>query len=125
MTAIVTGDADGGDVFLNRSTHNVSDVSMESEVNDFDAVPNELQIDGIDRAVVSVTNRNGGENSDGCSHGFRQNGQKKSGSQENTSGRRDFVAGCSEPAKVGINPLRRRLKTLLVEIKKKVIRCQR
>ena len=38
---------------------------MEPEVNDFDPVPDELEIDRVDRAVVAIAKRNGGENANG------------------------------------------------------------
>ncbi len=60
VTAVVTGNANGGDVLLNRRPNDIADVAMEAEIDNLDAVSNELEIDRVDRAVVSVTNRDGG-----------------------------------------------------------------
>src|SRR4030095_16425482 len=60
VAAIVTGDADRAHVFLNRRAHDVADGSMVPEVNYLDAVPDEFQVDGVDRAIVPITNRHGG-----------------------------------------------------------------
>ena len=57
------------DIFLDGRTHDILGVSVIPEINDFDPVPDELEVDGIDGAVVPVTNRNSGENSDRRSHG--------------------------------------------------------
>ena len=61
MTAIVTGNANGGDVLLNSRADDIASVAMEAEIDNLDAVPDEFQIDGVDRAVVPVANGDGGE----------------------------------------------------------------
>ena len=63
MPAIVTGNADGAHVLLDGRAHNVADRAMVTEINDFNPVPNELQVDRIDRAVVSITNWHSGQDS--------------------------------------------------------------
>ena len=62
VPAVVAGDADGRDIFLNRRAHDVADITMKAEINDFDPVPDEFEIDRIDRAVVSIADRDGGQN---------------------------------------------------------------
>ena len=43
-------------------------VTMKTEVNDFDPVPDEFEVDRVDRAVMPVANRHRGENSNRCGH---------------------------------------------------------
>jgi hypothetical protein len=38
---------------------------MEPEVNNFDPVPDELEVDRVDGAIVTIANRNSGENANG------------------------------------------------------------
>jgi hypothetical protein len=47
-------------------------VALIPEINHFDPVPDKFQVDRVDRAVVSVTNRNGGQNSNGRRHFFQE-----------------------------------------------------
>ena len=65
VPAVVTGNADGAHVLLNGGAHDVADITMKAEINDLDAVPDEFEIDRVDRAVVSIANRDGCENSNG------------------------------------------------------------
>ena len=53
------------DVLLDGGAHDVARITMKAEVDDFDPVPDELEVDRVDRAVVTIANRNGGENADG------------------------------------------------------------
>ena len=64
MPTVVTGNADGANVFLNGRADNIADRPMIPEVNNLNPVPNEFQIDRIDGAVVSVANRDGGKDAD-------------------------------------------------------------
>ena len=64
VPAVVTRNADRAHVLLDGGAHDIADRAMVSEINDFDAVPNEFEIDRVDGAVVPVTNRDGSENSD-------------------------------------------------------------
>jgi hypothetical protein len=64
VTTVVTGDTDRANVFLDRRTHDVANGSMISQINDLDPVPDELEIDRVDRAVMPIANRDGGQNSD-------------------------------------------------------------
>jgi hypothetical protein len=57
VPAVVTRNADRADVFLDGSPHDVANRSMVSEINDFDTVTNEFEIDRVDGAVVSITDR--------------------------------------------------------------------
>src|SRR5947199_7573470 len=68
MPAVVTGNANRAHVFLDRRAHNVADGAMIAKINDFDPVADELKIDRVNRAVVPVANRDGGQNSDWRSH---------------------------------------------------------
>src|SRR5256885_15023469 len=45
VSAVVTGNADRTHVLLDCSTDNVADRAMVSQINDFDPVPDELEID--------------------------------------------------------------------------------
>src|SRR5262249_24552158 len=82
MRTVVTGDPNGAHILLNRGTDDISHRAMIAKINHFDPVPNELEIDRIDRAVVSVANRDSGQNSNGCSH-LSPRANNKSGNQEN------------------------------------------
>ena len=62
VSPVVTGNADGRDIFLDGGAYDVARITMKAEVNDLDAVPNELQVDRVDGAVVTIANRDGGEN---------------------------------------------------------------
>src|ERR1041384_7205145 len=65
MPAVVAGEADGADIFLDGGADDVACGAMEAEVDDLDAVADELQVDGLDRAVVPVANRDGGQEAEG------------------------------------------------------------
>jgi hypothetical protein len=41
---------------------------MVTEINDFDPMPDELEIDCVDRAIVPVADRHSGENANWRSH---------------------------------------------------------
>ena len=58
VPAVVARDADSGDVLLNGSADDVTNITMETQVDHFDAVPDEFQIDRVNRAIVAVANRN-------------------------------------------------------------------
>ena len=62
VSPVVTGNADGRDIFLDGGAHDVARITMKAEVNDLDAVPDELEVDRVDGAVVAIADRNGGEN---------------------------------------------------------------
>jgi hypothetical protein len=62
VSAVVTRNADGRDVLLNGGADDIADVTMKSEIYDFDSVPDEFEIDGVDGTVVPVTNWNRSEN---------------------------------------------------------------
>src|SRR6478736_1514842 len=62
VTAVVTGNPDRGHVFLNSCTHDITDITMKSQVNDFDSVADKFEINGVNRTVVPVTNRDSSEN---------------------------------------------------------------
>ena len=61
VAAVVGGDADGRDALLNRSPRNVAGGAMEAEIHHLDAVVNELDVQGVDGAVVAITDGNSGE----------------------------------------------------------------
>ena len=65
VAAVVAGDADGGDIFLDSGADNVADVAMKPKINDLDAVADEFEIDRVDGAVMSIANRNSSENANG------------------------------------------------------------
>src|SRR6266542_2601249 len=61
VPAVITGNANGAHVFLDRGANNIADRAMITKIDDLNAVPDELEMDCIDRAVVAVTNWNSGE----------------------------------------------------------------
>src|SRR5438128_518614 len=62
VAAIVTGNPDRSHVLLNRGAYDIADVTMKSKVNDFDSVADKFEINGVNRAVVPVADRDGCEN---------------------------------------------------------------
>ena len=68
MPTVVTGDANGAYIFLDRRADNVADRAMVPEINHFNAVPDEFQIDRVDGAVVPVANRDSGQDSNRGRH---------------------------------------------------------
>ncbi len=68
VTTIVARDTDRAHIFLDRGTDDIADRPMVAEINDFDSVANELKIDCVDGAVVSVTNWDSGQDSNRRSH---------------------------------------------------------
>jgi hypothetical protein len=70
MPAVVTRDANGSHIFLDGGTDDIGHRPVIAEINHFNAMPDEFQIDRVDRAIVAITNRDGGENSNGQRHFF-------------------------------------------------------
>ena len=65
VAAVVTRDANGANVLLDRGANDITDRAMISEIDHLNPVPDELEVDRVDRAVVSVANRNSRQYSDG------------------------------------------------------------
>src|SRR5262245_43548624 len=63
VPAVVTRDADGTHVLLNGRAHDITNRTMITKINDLDPVPDEFQVDSIDRAVMPVANGDRGQNS--------------------------------------------------------------
>ena len=72
VPAVVTRYANRPHVLLDGGTDDVANRTMITEINYFDPVPDKFQIDCVDRAVVTITNRNCGQNSNGRRHRKRQ-----------------------------------------------------
>ncbi len=68
VSAVVTGNTDRAHVFLDGGANNIADRSMITKINDLDAVPDEFQVDRVDGAIVSIADRDSGQNADRCSH---------------------------------------------------------
>ena len=68
VPAVVTRDANRPHVFLDGRTDDVANRAVIAEINHFDPVPDEFQVDRVDRAIVTITNRNCGQNSNGRRH---------------------------------------------------------
>ena len=64
VPAVVTGDANGAHIFLDGRAHDVPYVAVIAEINDLDPVADELEIDGVNGAVVPVANGDSGEDAD-------------------------------------------------------------
>src|SRR5690349_10123784 len=54
MASVVRRNANGMDIFLNGSPHNITDGTVISQVNDFDSVTRQFEIDGNDRAIMTI-----------------------------------------------------------------------
>src|SRR2546430_5714902 len=65
VTTVVTRKADRAHVLLGRCAYNVTRRTMVSEIDDLEAASDELQVDGVDGAIVPVADRNRGQQSDG------------------------------------------------------------
>src|SRR5439155_15641553 len=72
VTAVVTRDANGHDVFLDGGPHDVADIAMESQIHHLDAVPDKVDINRINRAVMPIADRHSGENADRGSRASEQ-----------------------------------------------------
>src|SRR5205814_2730727 len=72
VPAVVTGDTNRPHVLLDGGTDDVANRTMITEINYFDPVPDKFKVDRVDRAVVAITNRNCGQNSNGRRHRKRQ-----------------------------------------------------
>src|SRR5262249_1821249 len=72
MPAVVTGDPNRAHVLLDSGPDDVANGSVIAEIDHFDPVPNEFQVDRVDRAVVAIANRHGGKNSNGRRHFFQE-----------------------------------------------------
>src|SRR5437773_12490537 len=62
MPAVIAADPDCADVFLDCRPHHVARAAMVAQINHFNAGADQLQIDGVDGAVMSITDGNGGKN---------------------------------------------------------------
>jgi hypothetical protein len=65
MSTVVAGKSDGAHILLDRRPHNIAGRTMVTEVDDLDAVADELQVDGVDGAVVAIADRHRGQQTDG------------------------------------------------------------
>src|SRR4029453_4468819 len=68
VPAVVTGDANRPHIFLDGGTDYVANRPVIAEINYFDPAPDKFQVDRVDRAIVTITNRNCGQNSNGRRH---------------------------------------------------------
>src|SRR6266404_7290996 len=79
VPTVITGDANSTHILLDCRAHDIADRAVVTEINHFDTVPDEFQVDRIDRAIVPVANRDSGQDSNRRSHlkieklMFRQN----------------------------------------------------
>src|SRR5438067_11571808 len=62
VPAVVTGNPDCGHLLVDSRAHNIADITMKSEVNDFDSMPDKFEINGVNGAVVSIADRNRSKN---------------------------------------------------------------
>src|ERR1043166_4183140 len=68
VPAVVTGDTNRPHVLLDGGADDVTHRAVIAEINHFDSVPDEFEIDGVDRAIVAITNRDCGQNSNWRRH---------------------------------------------------------
>ena len=64
VPTVITRNTTRADVLLDCRANDVSHRPVIPKVNHFDPMPDEFQVDRVDRAVVPVTNRDGGQDSD-------------------------------------------------------------
>jgi hypothetical protein len=72
VPSVVAGDADGARFLLHRGAHDVARTAMIAEIDDLDAMLHQLEVDRVDGTVVSVADRDGGEDTDRLRHGLPQ-----------------------------------------------------
>src|SRR5262245_63608141 len=72
VPAVVTRDANRPHVLLDSGSDDVANRAVIAEINHFDPVPDKFQIDRVDRAIVAITNRDCGQNSNGRRHFFQE-----------------------------------------------------
>jgi hypothetical protein len=60
MPTVITRDADRPHIFLDSSAHDVVRRAMIAQIDDFNPVTDQVEVDRIDRAIVSVTDRDSG-----------------------------------------------------------------
>ena len=82
VPAVVTRNANRAHVLLDGGADDVADRAVIAEINHFDPVPDEFEVDRVDRAVVTITNRDCGQNSNRRRHCVPR-ANNKSGIQEN------------------------------------------
>src|SRR2546423_1811253 len=68
VTAVVTRYPHGGDVLLDRRADDVADVAMETEIDHLDSMPDELEIDRINGAIVPVADRDSSQDANRRGH---------------------------------------------------------
>src|SRR5207248_8074527 len=61
VAAVVTGNPDCSHVLLNGSTYDIADIAMEPKINHLDPMPDELQINGVNGAIMPIADRDRGE----------------------------------------------------------------
>src|SRR5438128_4955846 len=76
VPAVIARNPNRAHIFLDRGAHDIADRTMITEIHDLDAVPDEFEIDGVDRAVVPVANRDGGEDANWRRHRWRRDNYK-------------------------------------------------
>ena len=70
VPTVVTRDANRPHIFLDGGTDDVGYRAVIAKINHFDPVPDEFQVDRVNRAIVPITNRDCGQNSDRRRHFF-------------------------------------------------------
>src|SRR5205807_1490812 len=58
VSAVIAGNSNRAHIFLNGSAHDIFYIAMKTEINDLDAMADKLEVDGVDRAIVPIANRN-------------------------------------------------------------------
>src|SRR6266850_2957682 len=77
VSAIVRRDADSLHVFLDRRASDVARGPVKAQINDLDAMTDQLEIDRDDRAVMAIAYRNCGQDTHSSTAKFR--GTRQSG----------------------------------------------
>ena len=65
MPTVVAGNSDGADILLYGRSNDVAGGSVEPQIDNLQPFANEFEIDGIDRTVVPVADRDSSEKPDG------------------------------------------------------------
>src|SRR6476646_7336458 len=68
VPTVVARDANRPHIFLDSRADDVGHRTMIAEINHFNAMPDKLQVDRVDRAIVPVADRDSREDSNWRSH---------------------------------------------------------
>jgi hypothetical protein len=73
MPSIIAGDTNRADIFLDRGSYNIVGGPVIAKIDHLDSMPDQLEIDRIDGAIMPVTNWHGSQDPDRFHSGTMRN----------------------------------------------------